>query len=124
MSLSNGTLQFPICPSCRSKHRQTKAGRTRYGDQRYQCQDCKQYYSTQNRRYRYPLILREQAIRLYREGQSLRQVASQFAINHQTVSNWIKADASENGKGESLRYASATSATDPCSKFGQVCTLE
>jgi transposase-like protein len=105
MPVSNVTLPFPICPSCRCKHRQTKAGRTRHGDQRYQCQDCKQYYSTQNRRYRYPLPLREQAIRLYREGQSLRQIASQFAINHQTVSNWIKADGLANREDESPRYS-------------------
>lgn len=106
MSLSNLALQIPICPSCRSKYRQTKAGRTRHGDQRYQCQDCKQYYATQNRRYRYPLTLREQAIRLYREGQSLRQIASQFAINHQTVSNWIKANNLQNTKDDNSRYAS------------------
>jgi transposase-like protein len=82
----------PICPVCRSQYRQTKAGRTVYGDQRYQCQDCKRYYAAQNRRYRYPLPLRRQAIQLHGEGLSLRQIAHRLSVNHQTIRNWIQTD--------------------------------
>jgi len=81
---------MPVCPACRSKYRQTKAGRTSHGTQRYQCQDCKRHYCAQNLRYRYSLAVREQATHLYATGISLRQIARMLSVNHQTVDNWIK----------------------------------
>lgn len=81
----------PVCPGCHSRHRQTKAGHTASGTQRYQCQDCKRHYCAENRRYRYPLALRQQAANLHRQGLSLRQIARAFSVNHQTVTNWIRA---------------------------------
>lgn len=85
----------PICPACGCRHRQTKAGRTGTGTQRYQCQNCKRHYCAENRRYRYPLELRKQAASLYANGQSLRQIARTFSVNHQTVVNWIRSDANQ-----------------------------
>jgi transposase-like protein len=83
----------PVCPACHSKHRQTRAGRTSTGTQRYQCQDCKRHYCVENRRFRYPLAMRRQAAGLYRSGFSLRQIARKFSVNHQTVVNWIRTEA-------------------------------
>jgi len=80
----------PVCPACHSKHRQTKAGRTTSGTQRYQCQDCKHHYCAENRRYRYPLSMRRQAVWLHASGLSLRQIARTFSVNHQTVVNWVR----------------------------------
>ncbi len=88
-----GTM--PICPACRSRHRQTRAGRSASGTQRYQCQDCKRHYCAENRRFRYPLALRQQAVRLYANGHSLRYIARTFAVNHQTVNNWVRSDRDE-----------------------------
>lgn len=79
----------PVCPCCQSRHRQTKAGRTVYGNQRYQCQDCKRYYCEENRRSRYPVSLRQEALRLLADGMSLRQIARTLCVNHQTVINWV-----------------------------------
>lgn len=90
------TASTPICPACRSRHRQTKAGRTTSGTQCYQCQDCKRHYCAENRRYRYPLALRQQAANLYRDGISLRQIARRFSVNHQTVINWVRTNADRN----------------------------
>lgn len=85
----------PVCPACGSRFRQTRAGKTLYGDQRYQCQDCKRYYSMHNRRYRYPEDVRRKAVDLREAGCSLRQIAQQLAVNHQTVSNWVKVGGAE-----------------------------
>ena len=85
----------PVCPACHCKHRQTKAGRTSTGTQRYQCQDCKRHYCAENRRFRYPLALRQQAACLYESGIPLRQIARMFSINHQTVVNWVRTDAEQ-----------------------------
>ena len=97
------TGSMPICPACRSRHRQTRAGRTASGTQRYQCQDCKRHYCAENRRYRYPLALRQQAICLYRDGRSLRQIARLFSVNHQTVINWVKTDADQSAADQAPR---------------------
>lgn len=79
----------PVCPTCRHSHRQTKAGIAVNGNQRYQCQDCKRYYVKENRRYRYPVELRQRAVEMYREGLRCRQIARELELNHQTVINWI-----------------------------------
>jgi transposase-like protein len=94
------TEVVPVCPACHSRHRQTRAGRTATGTQRYQCQDCKRHYCAENRRYRYPLELRQQAASLYQNGYSLRQIARTFAVNHQTVTNWVRS-APEGGNSRS-----------------------
>jgi transposase-like protein len=90
------TMHIPfetqLCPACQSRHRQTKAGRTVNGAQRYQCQDCKRYYSPINQRYRYPSGMREQAARWHAAGKSLRQIARDLDVNPQTVVNWLRPD--------------------------------
>jgi transposase-like protein len=102
----------PVCPVCHSKHRQTKAGRTSSGTQRYQCQDCKRHYCAENRRYRYSPAVRQQAAHLYANGISLRQIARIFSVNHQTVDNWVRTSddpaLSANNLPNSTGTASAT----------------
>ncbi len=85
-------FETQLCPACQSRHRQTKAGRTVNGAQRYQCQDCKRYYSPINQRYRYPSGMREQAARWHAAGKSLRQIARDLDVNPQTVVNWLRPD--------------------------------
>ena len=81
----------PVCPACRTSHRQTKAGKATNGNQRYQCQDCKRYYVQDNRRFRYPENVRQRALELHTMGMALRQIARELCVNHQTVANWLGA---------------------------------
>ena len=91
-----------VCPVCQSRHRQTKAGRTINGCQRYQCQDCKRYYCHESRRLRYPVDLRRKAMEMRTAGMPYRKIASELSVNHQTVANWI-----------------ASASTEPDSRLGQ-----
>ena len=84
----------PVCPLCRSAHRQTRAGRAANGNQRFQCQDCKRFYTYENRRYRYPITTRQKAVELYCEGIHVREIARLLDVNHQTIAKWIDAPCS------------------------------
>ena len=64
------------------------------GNQRYQCQDCKRFYMSENRRYRYPASLRQRAVELYCSGIRLREIARMLSVNHQTIAKWIDAPGS------------------------------
>jgi transposase-like protein len=85
----------PVCPHCQSRYRQTKAGRGGNGNQRYQCQDCKRYYVAVNRRYRYPVAVRQEAANLFRQGLCCREIARRLSVNHQTIANWVEAHRPE-----------------------------
>jgi len=67
--------------------------------QKYQCPKCKKIFSIdRNKRYRYPYQVREFALKLHKEGVSLRKIAetlghkSRVNVSHITVKNWIKND--------------------------------
>jgi transposase-like protein len=81
------------CPHCQQTSRQVKVGRTKAGSQRYQCQYCHRRYTPQPKEQGYPEALRQQAIRLYVDGMNLRRIARHLGVMHQTVANWVAAQA-------------------------------
>jgi transposase-like protein len=81
------------CPHCQETRRQVKVGRTKAGSQRYQCQFCRRRYTPQAKEQGYPEAVRQQAIRLYVDGMNLRRIARHLGVVHQTVANWVAAQA-------------------------------
>jgi transposase-like protein len=79
------------CPKCEADSRQTKAGRTRAGSQRYQCQHCQAYYTPAPKDNGYSDAVRQQALRLMADGVNFRRTARLVGVNHQTVINWFHA---------------------------------
>jgi transposase-like protein len=82
---------MPTCPACHATHRQIKAGRHASGSQRYQCRQCGRKYAPLPASHGYAASVRAQAVRLYVDGLSLRQIARQLGVVHQTVANWVAA---------------------------------
>ncbi len=79
------------CPHCEDYERQVKAGLNRTGSQRHQCQLCRRTYTPDPLPLGYTDAVREQALKLYLEGNGLRRVARLLGVNHQTVANWVTA---------------------------------
>jgi transposase-like protein len=76
------------CPHCQDTARQVKAGFTRKGSERFQCQECRRQYTPS------PLPLgddktKETALKLYLEGNGFRRIGQLLSVNHQSVVNWI-----------------------------------
>lgn len=81
---------LPIsCPYCGSCVRQTKAGHTPCGSQRYHCHACQRLYSPFPKEHGYPSETRQKAIQLYLEGNGLRRIARLLRVSPQSVSNWV-----------------------------------
>ena len=85
----------PTCPYCEQNDRSVKAGFNPGGSQRYRCQTCRRYFTPQPDPQGYDPALHEQALKLYLEGTSFRATGRLLNINHQTVANWIKAQAEQ-----------------------------
>lgn len=81
------------CPNCHSSERQIKDGRTAAGSQRYRCKLCGRRYTPDPQESGYDEEVRLQALRLYKDGVSLRGVSRILDVNHQSVANWINAYA-------------------------------
>ncbi|MBV9956877.1 MAG: IS1 family transposase [Acidobacteria bacterium] len=77
------------CPHCSTTERQTKAGRTRTGSQRYKCRECQRVYTPEPKPLGYPEETRREAVRLYLEGTNFRRIGRVLEVNHQSVVNWI-----------------------------------
>jgi transposase-like protein len=71
--------------------RQTKAGRTTCGSQRYHCHACGKLYSPFPKEQGYPPETRQMALKLYLEGNGLRRIARLLGCHPQSVANWINA---------------------------------
>ena len=82
---------MPTCPACQATEHQLKAGRHASGSQRYQCRACGRKYTPAPTPHGYPVAVRAQAVRLYLDGLSLRQIARHLGVVHQTVANWVAA---------------------------------
>jgi len=41
------------------------------------------------------MTLRQQAVQLYVDGMNLRRIARMLHVNHQSVANWVKAQAAQ-----------------------------
>ena len=85
------TLYMIACPHCQDTSRQVKAGFTRTGSQRYQCQDCRRQYTPEPRPLGYDEKTKETALKLYLEGNGFRRIGRLLSVNHQSVVNWINA---------------------------------
>jgi transposase-like protein len=77
------------CPYCQSRERQVKSGFNRTGSQRLQCQACRRQYTPEPLPLGYNDQTREQAIKLYLEGNGLRRIGRLLSVNHQSVANWV-----------------------------------
>ena len=80
-----------VCPKCQSEKRQNKDGRTSAGSQRYRCKLCGCRYTPEPKEAGYEEGVRLQALELFYEGLSLREIGRVLAVNHQSVANWINA---------------------------------
>lgn len=83
----------PSCPKCFQSKRQVKDGRTPAGSQRYRCKQCKCRYTPVPKERGYDEEIRLQALLLFLEGVSLRQVSRILDVNHQSVANWVNSYA-------------------------------
>lgn len=81
------------CPKCHHSRRQVKDGRTTAGSQRYRCKLCGCRYTPDPKERGYDEEIRLQALQLYLEGVSLRQVSRLLDVNHQSVANWVNSYA-------------------------------
>ncbi len=79
------------CPHCQDTSRQVKAGFTRMGSQRFQCQECRRQYTPEPRPLGYDDKTKEMALKLYLEGNGFRRIGRLLSVNHQSVVNWINA---------------------------------
>ncbi len=82
-----------VCPRCNKTHHQARDGRTPAGSQRYRCVLCGCRYTPHPRDQGYDEEIRFQALQLYLEGYSMREVARRLQVNHQSVANWMRAYA-------------------------------
>jgi len=78
------------CLHCQSEAL-VKAGHNASGSQRYQCKRCQRHSTFEPQAHGYALETREQALRLYLEGNGLRRIGRLLQVHHQTVANWINA---------------------------------
>ncbi len=76
------------CPSCGSHH-VVKCGRP-LGRQRYLCRDCGKYFLGDATYHHHSKKLREEALRLYANGMSMRAISRVLNVPLGTVFTWIK----------------------------------
>ncbi len=81
------------CPHCHDTEQQVKAGRNESGSQRYLCKVCKRRYTPEPKPRGYPQSLREQALKMYVDGDNFRRIARTLGVCHRTVINWVNAHA-------------------------------
>ena len=79
------------CPSCGAVTHQTKAGKTRCGTQRLQCQHCRRYYTKAPQKKGYPEATRTLALKMVVDGTNFRRTARLVGVCPQTVINWVNA---------------------------------
>jgi len=81
------------CPYCHSAVKQYKAGLNQSGSQRYECGGCGRKYTPVPHGQGYPAAVRQEALALYVDGMNLRRIGRPLKVDHQTVANWVNAQA-------------------------------
>jgi len=81
------------CPYCLSAVKQHKAGLNHSGSQRYECGVCGRKYTPVPQPHGYPIEVRQEALALYVDGMNLRRIGRTLKVDHQTVANWVNAQA-------------------------------
>ena len=79
------------CPHCQRTEKQVKAGLTRAGSQRHLCKVCQRKYTPDPKPHGYDDTTRQQAVKLYLDGNNQRRIARQLGISQGSVSNWARA---------------------------------
>lgn len=82
-------MNNPDCPTSQQNHYVIKSGYKQVRTQRSRCQACQRYFTPDCQR-GYEQAVRDQALRLYLEGTSLRAIGRLLGVHHQSVSNWLK----------------------------------
>lgn len=77
------------CPACHGRGRQIKDGFTHANSQRYRCKLCGHRYTPAQKNRGYDDDIRLQAMTLFLEGVSLREISRVLNVNHQSVANWV-----------------------------------
>lgn len=77
------------CPACHGRRRQIKDGYTRAHSQRYRCKLCGHRYTPTPQSRGYDEEVRLQAMTLFLEGVTLREISRVLNVNHQSVANWV-----------------------------------
>lgn len=81
----NNTIK---CPNCNSTNC-VKNGKVN-GRQTYLCKECYSRFLVERNKKRYPASLKKEAIKLYKEGKTLTEIANILNIKVQTIHYWIK----------------------------------
>lgn len=84
-----------ICPQCHGRGQQIKDGHTPAGSQRMRCKNCGCRYTPHPKEKGYDEEIRLQALTLFLEGLSLRNISTVLAVNHQSVANWVNQYAND-----------------------------
>ncbi len=83
----------PTCPRCNSRLNQAKDGRTNAGSQRFRCRQCGCRYTPAPKDQGYDEEVRFEALQLFLEGYSMREIGRRLQVNHQSIANWMRAYA-------------------------------
>lgn len=89
------TAVMSECPHCQRTEQQVKAGKTKFGSQRYKCKVCQRIYTPHPKSQGYPDHVRQQAIRMYVDGMNFRRIARHLDVDHKSVINWVTAYAAQ-----------------------------
>jgi len=84
-----------LCPICEHTRPVIKSGLNSTGTQRYKCRSCNRYFTPLPKPMGYDPALKERALLLYLEGTSLRAIGRILNVHHQSVANWIAANAQQ-----------------------------
>ncbi|MDE2948102.1 MAG: helix-turn-helix domain-containing protein [Chloroflexota bacterium] len=83
------------CPHCQDTEQQVKAGFNRSGSQLHKYKPCNRRYTPVPSEKGHPQHIRQQALRLYMEGNNFRRIARLLQVSHVSVMNWVKAHADQ-----------------------------
>ena len=83
------------CPHCQRSESQVKAGLTRAGSQRYLCRGCQRKYTPDPKPQGYDEATRQQAVKMYLDGNNQRRIARHLDISQGSVSNWARARSNQ-----------------------------
>lgn len=86
-------MNKPNCPHCQHNEKVVKAGFNPGGSQRYRCHHCRKYFTANPSPRGLEPALQKQALKLYLEGTSFRAIGRLLNVHHQSVINWINAQA-------------------------------
>ena len=83
------------CKVCDDETNQIKAGKTKAGTQKYKCKICGKYYTLENKKRGHSEETKNQAIKLYLEGNSGRAVGRILGIWKNMRLYWLRKYAKE-----------------------------